>query len=196
MKSEISQMQSQLVPNGRDGERGAALATALMLLGLMAAIAMTVLAVVSSETRIAGSDLKRTQTCYAAAAGIEKMTSDFSGLFARTSRPTSTQLYTIASSPPSELSGEGFTFSPAQTIAEDTTTLAAMRTTQGITNGAFPHVTMPNGPFNGLTASVDPFNLTPASTSPDGTHCMLKWPMNNYWIPSFQFATCGSEAVW
>src|SRR5947207_6873359 len=54
-------------------ERGAALAMALMLLALMSAIALTVLAVVHSETRMAGSDLKRTQTCYAAAAGLEKM---------------------------------------------------------------------------------------------------------------------------
>ena len=70
------------------GERGAALATAILMLALLSAIAMTVLAVVRTETRIAGSDLKRTQTFYATAAGIEKMTSDFSALYQQTSRPT------------------------------------------------------------------------------------------------------------
>ena len=54
-------------------ERGAALATALIVMSLLAAISMTVLAVVTHETRIAGSDLQRTQTFYAAAASIEKM---------------------------------------------------------------------------------------------------------------------------
>lgn len=39
------------------GERGAALATAVLLLALMGAIAMTVLAVVRTETSIAASDL-------------------------------------------------------------------------------------------------------------------------------------------
>src|SRR4029453_16639649 len=84
-------------------ERGAALATALLMLALLSAIAMTVLAVVRTETRISGSDLKRTQTFYAAASGIEKMTSDFSALHARTSRPTPAQLLYIRTHPPDGL---------------------------------------------------------------------------------------------
>src|SRR6266498_5078643 len=68
----------------RNNERGAALGTALIILSLLAAISMTVLAVVTHEARIAGSDFQRTQTFYAAAAGVEKMTSDFSKLFAKT----------------------------------------------------------------------------------------------------------------
>ena len=71
----------------RAGERGAALATAILMLGLLSAIAMTVLAVVSTEAKVAGGDLQRTQAFYAAASGIEKMSSDFNALFARTSRP-------------------------------------------------------------------------------------------------------------
>ena len=65
-------------------ERGAALSTALIVMSLLAAISMTVLAVVTHEARIAGSDLQRTQTFYAADAGLEKMTNDFSKLFAKT----------------------------------------------------------------------------------------------------------------
>src|SRR3989441_12704271 len=96
-------------------ERGAALATALIVMSLLACISMTVLAVVTHESRIAGSDLQRTQTFYAAAAGVEKMTGDFSNLFARTSKPTSVDLNNIASSYPAELTGEGFSFT--QTLA-------------------------------------------------------------------------------
>src|SRR5882762_5162624 len=78
--------------NRRDNERGAALATALIIMSLLAAVSMTVLAVVTHESRIAGSDLQRTQTFYAGAASIEKMTADFSNLFAVTSRPSTQQL--------------------------------------------------------------------------------------------------------
>ena len=79
-------------------ERGAALGIVLIVMSLLAAISMTVLAVVTHEARIAGSDLQRTQTFYAADAGLEKMTNDFSKLFAKTSNPTSAQLSNIAAS--------------------------------------------------------------------------------------------------
>lgn len=173
----------------RSGERGAALATAILMMALLSAIAMTVLAVVSGESRIAGGDLKRTQTFYAAASGIEKMTSDFSALYARTSRPTQAQLDGIALAYPSELVGEGFAFdSPPQSITQDAGALYAMRTTQGIAAPALPRVTMPaNSPFGGLIATVDPFILTSTATAPDGTQVALTRNMNNYLIPLFQF---------
>src|SRR3989440_9573063 len=101
---------------GRD-ERGGALLTSLIIMSLLAAISMTVLAVVTHESRIAGSDLQRTQTFYASAAGIEKMTNDFSDLFTKTSRPTTTQLNTIAAAYPTELLNEGFSFN--QTLVPD-----------------------------------------------------------------------------
>src|SRR5436190_24156293 len=104
----------------RHGEKGAALATAILMLSLLSVIALSVLAVVTTETKVAGSDLEKTRAFYAAAAGIEKMTSDFSGLFARTSRPTTTQLNNIANTPP-DLASEGFTFN--QSIGLDDATL-------------------------------------------------------------------------
>src|SRR5438552_14405986 len=91
-------------------QRGAALATSLVVLSLLGAVSMTVLAIVTHEARIAGSDLQRTQTFYAASAGIEKMTNDFSKLFAKTANPTSAQLSNIATSYPTALTSEGFSF--------------------------------------------------------------------------------------
>src|ERR1700730_14420962 len=90
-------------------ERGAALATAILMMALLSAIAMTVLAVVRTESRIAGSDLKRTQTFYAAAAGIEKMTADFSTLWSKTTHPTLGQYANIANAPPVGLAADGYT---------------------------------------------------------------------------------------
>lgn len=175
----------------RSSERGAALVTSILILGMLGAIAVTVLAVVSKESKIAGSDLKRTQTFYAAAAGIEKMTTDFSGLFQITSRPTATQLHGIENNWPQELRAEGYTFE--QLIGLDATALDSMRATQGITNGTYPRVTIPGGPFNGLSASVAPYILSSEATAADGTKVALTRQMNNYLIPIFQFGMFSNE---
>ena len=176
----------------RSSERGAALVTAIMILGMLSAITITVLAVVSRETQIAGSDLKRTQTFYAAAAGIEKMTTDFSALFQVTSQPTANQLIRIQDSPPPELTTEGYTLN--QIIGLDVAALNSMRATQGITNGAYPRVTIPGGPFNGLSASVAPYIMnTTARWTIDGTEVSLSRNMNNYLIPIFQFGMFSND---
>jgi hypothetical protein len=176
----------------RAGERGAALALSLILLALVGVIAASALAVVSHEARIAGSDLQHTQSFYAASAGIEKMTSDFSELLAHTIHPTQTQLNAIAADSPSELATEHFVFN--QQLQPDAVALTAMRNTQGITNGSYPRVTIPSGPFAGLLASVSPYLLTSTAThTPTGTQVKLALNFNNYMIPLFQFGTFGDK---
>lgn len=180
--------------HARPDERGAALALALLLLAFIGVIAVSVLAVVSTETRIAGSDLQRTQSFYAAATGIEKMTNDFSILYSRTSRPTQAQLDAIAASPPTELLAEKFTFN--QTLAPDEVRLAEMRLTQGIVNNTSPRVTIPNGPFGGLFASVVPFRMRSTGYHmPTKTELTLERDINNYLIPLFQFGMFSNEDI-
>jgi hypothetical protein len=154
------------------------------MLALLSIIALTVLASVTTEVRIAGSDMTRTQACYASAAGIEKMTSDFSALFAHTSRPSSTQLHNVELAYPTELTSEGFTF--AQSLKLDDEALAAM--------GSNPTVTIPYGPFAGLKASKNPYVLT-ATANLNGTECSLSRQMNNYLIPLFQFGMFSDEDI-
>lgn len=179
--------------NARSSESGAALVTSILILGMLSAIAITVLAVVSKESQIAGSDLKRTQAFYAAAAGIEKMTSDFNGLFLKTSRPSGPQLLRIQNSPPPELAAEGYTMN--QLIGLDGNTLTRMQQTQGITNGSYPRVTIQGGPFNGLSASVAPYILSSMATGIDGTEVALTRQMNNYLIPIFQFGMFSNRDI-
>lgn len=190
-KSKRYSSTKNVIGQQRSSESGAALATAIFLMAILAAIAMSVLAVVNTESRIAGSDLQRTQTFYAGAAGIEKMTSDFSNLFSRTSRPTSSQLATIASSAPPELVNEGFTIN--QTITLDTVSLSAMRLSQGISSTAYPQVNIPSGPYAGLAASVEPWDLNTTATSRTGAQVRLTRKMNNYLIPIFQFGMFSNE---
>jgi hypothetical protein len=165
------------------------------MMGLLSAIAMTVLAVVRTETRVAGSDLRRTQTFYASAAGIEKMTNDFSALYQETSRPTDAEVAAIKDLYPTELYAEGFTFD--QTALPDTVTLAAMRSTQGIVAPALPQVTMPgDSAFSGLIATVKPYTLTSTAVyQRDGTQVTLTRNMNNYMIPLFQFGMFSDEDI-
>ncbi len=177
----------------RSSERGAALITSILILGMLSAITITVLAVVSRETQIAGSDLRRTRTFYAAAAGIEKMTTDFSALFQVTSRPTAAQLFRIQTEWPQELRDEGYEFD--QIIGLDGVTLDSMRATQGITNGAYPRVTIQGGPFNGLSASVAPYILNSRAWADDGTEVALTRQMNNYLIPIFQFGMFSNDDI-
>src|SRR6267142_1718290 len=173
-------------------ESGAALATAILMMAMLGAIAMTVLAVVRTETRVAGSDLKRTQTFYAASAGIEKMTADFSALFSKTTRPTTAQLNNIANAVPVGLTAEGYALN--QTLEQDLVTLASMRTTQGISAPAFPSAVLgSDSPFAGLNASVNPFTLTTTATANDGTQVGLTRQMNNYLIPIFQFGVYSDQ---
>ena len=49
-------------------EKGAALAMAIIVVAILAVIALTALTFSSTEARIAGSDLQRTQTFYATGA--------------------------------------------------------------------------------------------------------------------------------
>lgn len=169
-------------------ERGAALLLSLIILILVAGISVIVLTVVTHESRIAGSDLKRTEAFYATASGIEKMTNDFAGLFQRTANPVQSQLNTIANSPPPELLAQGFTFN--QTLVPDDVTLTSMRLTQNITNGAYPHVNIKSGPLNGLFAAVSPYILTSTGThTRTGAKVTLQRNVNNYLIPLFQFGT-------
>lgn len=171
--------------DARHGERGATLVIAILMLALLGAIALGVLAVVQGDTRIAGSDLKRTEACYASAAAIEKMTNDFSGLFAHTSRPSTTQLHNIELNYPTELINEGYTF-PDHTLAVNSDALAAM--------GTNPTVTIPYGPFGGLIANLKPYTLT-ATAQSTLAQCKLSRDMNNYLIPLFQFGMFSDEDI-
>jgi len=170
----------------QSNERGAALATSLIILALLGAVSMTVLSVVTHESRIAGSDMQRTQTFYCAAASSEKMTSDFSTLFSRTTRPTQSQLDAIAASYPSELMSEGFSFSkpdgtPNQSIIQDPNTPAGM-------------VTIPNGPFAGLVASVTPYILDSTCRETNtSAEVRLQRRINNYLVPIFQFGMFSND---
>lgn len=178
--------------NRKNNERGAALAIAIIIVAILAVVAMTALAFSSTEARIAGSDLQRTQTFYATATAMEKMTNDFSNLFHIKMRPTTADLDAIAADPPIELKDEGFTFQ--QTLVEDTARLNEMRTTQNLPGTIYPRVNIPDGPYAGLNSSIIPYRLSSTGKMEStGTEVELEREFNNYLVPLFQFGIYSNE---
>lgn len=175
-------------------ERGAALAIAIIVVAILAVVGLTALAFSSSEARIAGSDLQRTQTFYASSAGLEKMTNDFSNLFRRKMNPTTADLNTIAGAPPDALLTEGFSFT--QNLAEDTDKLSELRAIQGLPSNIYPRVNIPDGPYAGLYASIIPYKMSStASRSATRTEVKLEREYNNYLVPLFQFGMFSNEDI-
>lgn len=178
----------------RNSEKGAALAIVIIVVAILAVIAMTALAFSSSEARIAGKDLQRTQAFYAAVTGIEKMTSDFSDLFRDKLNPTPADLTTIENDYPQELENEGFEFS--QNLEEDTARLQELQSIQGLPSTIYPRVNIPNGPYAGLYASIIPYKMSSTATlSATGTEVELEREFNNYLVPLFQFGIFSNEDI-
>ena len=176
-------------------ERGAALAIAVIVLAILSVIGLTALAFSSSEARIAGSDLQRTQSFYAASAGLEKMTNDFSNLFRRKMNPTQDDLNAIAAAPPEVLyMNEGFKF--AQNLKEDTDRLNELRAIQNLPNTIYPRVNIPDGPYAGLYASIIPYKMDSTATNvATRTQVKLEREFNNYLVPLFQFGMFSNEDI-
>ncbi len=172
-------------------QTGAALAIAIIMVAILAVISLTALAFASSEARIAGSELQRTQTFYATAASLEIMTNSFSDLFLTKMRPSPSDLSTIASTQPTALTTEGFTF--LQTLTEDNEKLAQMRTMQGLPSTVYPRVNIPEGSFSGLYATIVPYKISSTGTFGTGTQVKLEREFNNYLVPLFQFGVFSNE---
>lgn len=175
-------------------EKGAALATAVIILAVLSVIALTALAFSSTEARIAGSDLQRSQTFYAASAGLEKMTNDFSNLFREKMNPTPQDLDRIEDEYPAEMVTEGFDFN--QNLELDSAKLTELRTTQGLPANVFPRVNIPEGPYAGLYASIIPYKMSSEATMRNtGVQIKLEREFNNYLVPLFQFGIFSNEDI-
>lgn len=178
----------------KNNEAGAALAIAIIIVAILSVVGLTALAFSSTEARVAGSDLQRTHAFYAASAGMEKMTNDFSNLFRSKMYPTTADLDAIENAPPQPLRDEGFDFS--QNIEEDTARLAQLRAAQGLPNTVYPRVNIPDGPYSGLYASIIPYKMHSIATQGySKAEVKLEREFNNYLVPLFQFGMFSNEDI-
>jgi hypothetical protein len=189
MKPEPQVKKNNLPKTGQ--EAGAALAIAIIIVAILAVISLTALAFSSSEARMAGSDLQRTQTFYATASSLEMMTDNFAKIFRQKMRPQPADLTAIAAAQPAALTAEGFSFE--QTLSEDTEKLTKLQTIQGLPSSVYPRVNIPEGPFAGLYATIVPYKISSTGTYRTGTEVKLEREFNNYLVPLFQFSLFSND---
>ena len=167
---------------------------AIIVVTILSVVALTALTFSSTEARIAGSDLQRTQTFYATEAAMEKMTNDFSNLFRSKMNPTRADLDIIEAAYPPALKAEGFDFT--QTLVEDTDRLNELRAIQGLPGNVYPRVNISDGPYAGLYSSIIPYQMTSIGTRKiTRTEVKLEREFNNYLVPLFQFGMFSNEDI-
>src|ERR1700732_3149864 len=83
-------------------ETGVALVTTLLLLTLMSAVAVALVYKVNHEQHLQGADSGNTVAYYGAEAGMEKMMSDLSLLYAQKAAPTNCDIVALQATPPSQ----------------------------------------------------------------------------------------------
>ena len=168
-----------LRPRRADGEEGAALLTALLIMLLMAAVTAGFTALVITDNRVRSLDSTRTQSFYAVHAGLEKLTADLGDLFTTTFAPTTTQVNAIMAAPPAVgvtwqnpngTNGYQITF-PTDAQGQPQATV----------------MTVQNGPFQGLVGMATPYTMSATGRVADGSEVSLTRTLQTIAIPVFQF---------
>jgi hypothetical protein len=163
----------------RRGERGMALITGIMLLLLVSSLLAGFLTVVTADSRLRGIDRSRTQSFYAAYAGLEKLTADLGNLFLSDFSPEPDEVIALQDETP-PLPGvlyaapDGLGYSITFTPDAAGNPLAVTRT-------------ITSGPFEGLRGLVTSYALTTTARMPDGAESRVTRDVNTVSIPVFQF---------
>ena len=161
-------------------EAGTALAGAMLVTLLMAAVMVSVASIVSTDVQTRRADGARTQSFYAAQAGLEKLTADLGNLFSVNVAPTgaainaltvlSPTLSDVAWRRPDGASGYRVTF-PADGSGNPTA-LAQM---------------VQAGPFQGLVGLSTQYQMDVTAQLTDGAETNLTRTLQTVSIPVFQF---------
>jgi hypothetical protein len=188
--------------NKSRSESGAALAIAIIIMALMMAVSVGVIAIANSDAGSTGSDLRRNQTFYVSAAGMEKMTNTFRNLLQRRLRPTTEELDEIEANKPTAFEAQGYIIN--QEIREDPILRAQMCAKKPLEcTGGYPIVTIPPGnnsqagaQYAGLYGILTPFVMeSTAIHKPTGTKVVLQRNFNSYSVPLFQFGIFGDNDI-
>jgi hypothetical protein len=161
-------------------EKGVAIASALMVLVLLAGVTAGVTALVITDTRVRALDGTRTQAFYAVHAGLEQLTADLGDLFAANYAPTAAQINALAANAPTTL---GATW-------KEPDGTSGYRVTFPAGAGGNPQaqvMTVLSGPFAGLVGMATPYQMTVTGRLGDGSETSLTRMVQTVAIPVFQF---------
>lgn len=155
--------------------RGFTLVASLLLMLLMSGIAIGLLMMVNTESKVGTNDLQNNLAYHSAEGAIEKMTSDLAGTFQNIQSPSAAQIAALGSNPP--------TNDPATTYPDYT--LAASTKADGSLNSTFGQIS--SGPNQGLYAQIIPVTLTATAKRTLGDEVSMTRTVEVALIPVFQF---------
>jgi Tfp pilus assembly protein PilX len=157
-------------------ERGVALVTVLIITMLVSALLVGVTALAMKQQQTRFQDHDRTDTFYAAQAGVEKLTNDLGRLFAVNYAPTNTQVQALATTPPTLSGGTTFVLPGGGTNSGYTIVQQAVRSG-----------TVDAGKYAGLKGNITPYVVTATAKSSTGAEVSLQRIVDAVAIPVFQF---------
>lgn len=166
-------------PSRLASERGMALMTGIMLLMLVSSLLVGFLTVVTADTRLRGVDRSRTQSFYAAYAGLEKLTADLGNLFVSDFSPEPEDVRELQDEPPN-LAGVEY-------IAPDGLGYSITFPTDANGDPLAVTRTISSGPFEGLRGLVTSYSITTTARMPDAAESRVTRDVNTVSIPVFQF---------
>ena len=173
-------MRSETVRTTRPGragvDEGMALITVIMVMMLVSVLMVGFVAAVVADNKASGLDRDQTQAYAAAHAGLEKLTSDLSGLFMTNFSPTAAQINALSASEPAV---PGF-----QYLEPDGTSGYNRVRTQfdPATPGTITH-----GPYQGFQGLITPYNITVTARSSGGAEVRMRRRLQTIAVPVFQF---------
>jgi hypothetical protein len=131
----------------KPGSRGFTLIAALLLLVIMSGIAIGLLMMVDTESRVGAQDTQNSLAFHAAEGGIEHMTSDLANMFQNIESPTAAQIQALSALAPAN--GPYMSY-PIYTLTPSTNANGTLSTSFGQISA---------GTYQGLYAQLLPVNL-------------------------------------
>ena len=155
--------------------KGFALASAMLIVLLLAGISAGTLYLVNTESRLTATDLESSRAFYGAEAGMEKMMADLSLLYSSKLSPTVTEIQGLGDSSYQPVIG-GISY------PEYTFTIPNV--------GGVPTIevrTISSGPNEGLLAYITDLTLSVTAGTPSGSEVKMERKIEMALIPVFQF---------
>ena len=170
--------------HSKHSSRGFTLIAALLVMVLLSGVAVGLLFMVGSETRMSGNGLENDQAYYGAESGMEKLTADLSSLYTAYMVPTNTQIQALATNPPSSSMVGSVTYNETITYQTNPVTGAPVSSWNTVSSGADA----------GLYAEIVPMTLNVSALRPEGAYVNMTRQVEIALIPVFQFGVfCGYD---
>jgi Tfp pilus assembly protein PilX len=157
---------------------GFTLIASLLMLLLLSGIAIGLLMMANTESKVGGTDLQNNIAYHAAEGGVEKMYSDLSAVFQNSQAPSTSQICAVGTTPPSIMGVTWNTYSVAPASGCGTSAPATPTAIWKPLTG---------GPESGLWAQVIPVNMQVTAAMSGGQEVNMTRSAQVALIPVFQF---------